>query len=46
MEWRQFLFDEIDRKIDLIRLVIPKNVPILATADDKSESDIPACVIQ
>ena len=38
MDWRQFLCEELDRKIALIRLVMPENVSIVAQGE-VSESD-------
>jgi hypothetical protein len=43
MDWRQFLCDEIDRKIALIRLVMPENVSPVAISE-VSESDVSAYV--
>jgi hypothetical protein len=45
MDWRQFLCDEIDRKIALIRLVMPGNASLVANDQDNT-SDISAYDIQ
>jgi hypothetical protein len=45
MDWRQFLCEEIDRKIALIRLVLPENMSIVAN-DEATASDLWAYVIQ
>jgi hypothetical protein len=45
MDWHQFLCDEIDRKIALIRLVMPENMSIVANGE-ATESDLSAHIIQ
>jgi hypothetical protein len=45
MDWRQFLCEEIDRKIALIRLVMPENAALVAKGEN-GESDVSAYIIQ
>jgi hypothetical protein len=45
MDWRQFLCEELDRKIALIRLVMPENSSIVEKGKDIN-SDPSAYLIQ